>query len=71
MPPLNQVLEPLRGRYTLSELTPELRLYSYDAVHRALVRERYAGREPDPRLWEAVHDLREYLRRQTNREQPS
>ena len=40
----------------------ELRLFAADTAERALMRERTAGREPDPRSWRAVEAARKYAR---------
>jgi hypothetical protein len=38
----------------------ELRLFACDCAERALIRERDAGREPDPRSWAAIEVSRRY-----------
>lgn len=43
-----------------ADTSRELRLFACDCAERALVRERDAGREPDPRSWEAIRVARAY-----------
>jgi hypothetical protein len=45
------------------------RLFAADCAHRALMRERRAGREPDKRSWDAVRIARNYARGKATAEQ--
>lgn len=52
----------LREEWVPSRL---LRLFACDCAERALTREREAGREPDPRSWQAVEVARQHADGQT------
>ena len=45
------------------------RLFACDCAERALLREREAGREPDPRSWNAVSVAREYAMGRASKEE--
>lgn len=65
--PLSQIVEHLGVMAALSACVyariddQRLRLFAADCAERALLQERAAGREPDPRSWAAVVAAREYV----------
>lgn len=64
--PLSEILRDLGVEAALDAVyyqevdEPWLRLFACDCASRSLLRERVAGREPDPRSWAAVDVARRY-----------
>jgi hypothetical protein len=52
-----------------ADVTRELWAWACDCAERALLREREAGREPDPRSWAAVKARRGWLRGEVSEDQ--